>query len=154
MSHPELLLDRLFFPSTQVIAYQDPPETEMGAPNHLAHVYFLEGNKVLVNLGITWGEESTTPYFVQVHAHAVFMIEAFELSSREEVNSITRSIVSAVDSASREHIAQTTARGPHGTVLLPMTQLQPKDVQLQLHTELAATLGIQATQTEPAADAT
>lgn len=153
MNHPELLLDRLFFPSTQVIAYQDPPETEMGFPSHVTQVQFLEGNEVVVNLAITWGEENTTPYFVQVHTHAVFMIEAFELSSREAVDSITHSVVSAVSSASREHIAQTSARGPHGTVLLPMTRLQPKDVQLQVYKELASTLGIQATQAGPAVDA-
>lgn len=149
MSLPSLSLEKLFFPRTQVIALQNPVDPDMGAPQHMTHAYILEDNVLLVNLGVSWGDESANPYAIKVDAHAAFCIDQSQLASKQLLDRITYTATRTVFSAIREHIAQTSARGPHGTVLLPVTVIHSKDIQIRVHEQLAKTLGIEESEKGP-----
>jgi len=138
MQPSRLLLDRYFFPITEVAAYMGATDIgEMGFPEISAMAFYHEPGKLVVNCNVAWGEREKTPYFIQVLAYGLFTIPVEFADTLAGLKNIAHNCSTIIFGTAREHIASVTARGPYSTAFVPGVIFEQDAVRLDIAPELA-----------------
>lgn len=145
MRQSPLQLDRLFFPKTIVEARPavDGKTGEMPVPQLKAVAIVERGGTLHANLFLDWDDGSKSLYDIHVIAYATFRLREEHLVGVEVLSSAVLNATALLMSSLREHVANVSARAPHGEVFLPLIALDERDIEIHLDDdELANKLGI------------